>query len=120
VEVSGNTAGISQVNIFVHGSNAAIEGNETFADIVFDGIRLQGDQSRIRRNRVRSGAEAGIFLSGNNNVVLDNVAQEASVGVLKDTGSMGNIIAGNRFFNTPVQVQDRQAVDVSKLISPKR
>jgi len=120
VEVSGNSAGISQVNIFVHGSNAAIEGNETFADIVFDGIREQGDQSRIRRNRVHSGMEAGIFISGNNNIVLDNVVQEATVGVLKDTGSTGNIIAANRFFNTPVQVQDPHTNDVSKLISPKR
>lgn len=68
----------------------------------------------------RSGAEAGIFLSGNNNVVVDNLIQEATVEVLKDTGSAGNIIAANRFFNTPVLVQDPQAVDVTKLISPKR
>jgi nitrous oxidase accessory protein NosD len=120
VEISGNTAGISQVNIFAHGSNSTIESNETFADMVFDGIRVQGDQSRVRRNRVRSGAEAGIFLSGNNNVVAENLIQEASVGVLKETGSTGDIIAGNRFFNTPVLVQDPQRVDVSKLISPKR
>src|SRR5262249_17318609 len=119
-QVSNNTAGISQVNIFVDANNAAIEGNETFADIVFDGIRLEGSQSRIRNNRVRSGAEAGIFLSGNNNVVVDNVIQEAGVGVLKDTGSSGNIIANNRFFNTPVLVQDPVSPDLSKLISPKR
>src|SRR5882762_746620 len=120
VDVSGNTVGISQVNIFVHGSDSAIDDNDTFADSVFDGIRVQGDQSRVRRNRVRSGAEAGIFLSGNNNIVVDNLIQEATVGVLKDTGSAGNIIAANRFFNTPVLVQDPQPVDVTKLISPKR
>lgn len=120
VEISGNTAGISQVNIFAHGSDSTIENNETFADIVFDGIRVQGDQSRVRRNRVRSGAEAGIFLAGNNNVVTDNLVQEAGVGVLKEAGSTGNIIAANRFFNTPVLVQDPQRIDVSKLISPKR
>jgi hypothetical protein len=120
VDVSGNTAGISQVNIFVHGSDSLIDDNLTFADSVFDGIRVQGDQSRVRRNRVRSGAEAGIFLSGNNNIVTDNLIQEAAIGVLKDTGSAGNIIAANRFFNTPVLVQDPQLVDAAKLISPKR
>ncbi len=120
VKVSGNTAGIAQVNIFVHGNNAATERNETFATAVFDGIRIHGDQSRVRQNRVFNGAESGIFLSGNNNIVVDNVITEAAVGVLKDSGSSGNIIAGNRFFNTTVLVQDPQLIDVTKLISPKR
>jgi len=120
VEVSGNTAGISQVNIFVHANNAAIEHNETFATVVFDGIRLQGDQSRVRQNHVLNGAESGIFLSGNSNVVTDNSITEATIGVLKETGSSGNIIARNHFFNTPVSVQDPQFIDVARLISPKR
>ena len=120
VEVSGNTAGISQVNVFVHGNNAEIERNETFASVVFDGIRLEGDQSRVRQNHILNGAESGIFLSGNNNVVTDNVVTEAAIGILKETGSSGNIIRGNRFFNTPMQVQDPQIIDVVKLISPKR
>jgi hypothetical protein len=120
VEVSGNTAGISQVNIFVDGNLAAIEGNKTFATAVFDGIRLQGDQSQIRQNHVLNGAESGIFLSGNSNVITDNVITEAAVGILKATGSSGNIITGNHFFNTPVLVQDPQFIDMAKLISPKR
>ena len=120
VEVSGNTAGISQVNVFVNGNNAAIERNETFATVVFDGIRLQGDQSRVRQNHVLNGAESGIFLSGNSNVVTGNAITEATIGVLKETGSSGNIIAGNHFFNTPVSVQDPQFLDVARLISPKR
>ncbi len=120
VEVSGNSAGISQVNIFVDGNDAEIKSNETFASVVFDGIRLQGDQSRIRQNHVLNGAESGIFLSGNSNVVTDNVITEAAIGILKETGSSGNVIRGNRFFNTPVAVQDPQFIDVAKLISPKR
>ncbi|HTA57650.1 MAG TPA: NosD domain-containing protein [Candidatus Baltobacteraceae bacterium] len=120
VEISGNTAGISQVNIFVDGNDAEIKSNETFASVVFDGIRSEGDQSRVRQNHVFNGAESGIFLSGNNNVVTDNVVTEAAIGILKETGSSGNIIRGNRFFNTPVQVQDPQIIDVAKLISPKR
>jgi Periplasmic copper-binding protein (NosD) len=120
VDVSGNTAGISQVNIFVHGSNATIDHNETFATSVFDGIRLQGNQSRVRINQVFNGAESGVFIAGNNNVITDNTINEAAIGILKETGSSGNIIAGNHFFNTPVSVQDPQRIDVAKLISPKR
>jgi len=120
VEVSGNTAGISQVDIFIHGNNATIESNQTFATVVFDDIRVQGDQSRVRRNHVLNGAESGIFLSGNNNVVTENVITEAAIGILKETGSSGNIITGNRFFNTPVAVQDPQLINLAKLISPKR
>ena len=120
VEVSGNTAGISQVNIFFDGNNAEIKRNETFASVVFDGIRLEGNQSPVRENHVYNGAESGIFLSGNSNVVTDNVITEAAIGVLKETGSSGNIIRGNRFFNTSVLVQDPQIIDVVKLISPKR
>jgi hypothetical protein len=120
VEVSGNTAGISQVNIFVDGNDATIDRNDTFAAAVFDGIRVQGDQSRVHDNHVLNGAESGVFISGNNNVVTDNVITEATVGILKETGSSGNIIAGNRFFNTPVSFQDPQFIDVAKLVSPKR
>ncbi len=106
--------------IFIHGNNAAIDSNETFATVVFDDIRVQGDQSRVRRNHVLNGAESGIFLSGNNNVVTENVITEAAVGILKESGSSGNIIAGNRFFNTRVPVQDPQFINLAKLISPKR
>ena len=120
VEISGNTAGIGQVNIFVDGNNARIDDNRTFATNVFDGIRVEGNQSRVRQNHSVNGAESGIFVSGNNNVVTDNVITEAAIGIFKDTGSTGNVIAGNHFFNTPVLVQDPNAVDVAKLISPKR
>jgi hypothetical protein len=120
VEVSGNSAGISQVNIFVAGNTASIEHNETFATAVFDGIRVEGDQSRVRHNKIFNGAESAIFLAGNNNVVTNNTITEADIGILKDTGSTGNIISGNRFFDTPVTVKDPQRIDVAKLISPKR
>ena len=60
VDVSGNSAGICQVNVFVHGSNATIDRNETFATSVFDGVRVQGNQSSVlttirnfQRRRVR-------------------------------------------------------------------
>jgi nitrous oxidase accessory protein NosD len=120
VEVSGNKAGISQVAIFVNGNGAEVERNETFAANVFDGIRLEGNQAEIRRNRVFNGAEAGIFVMGNNNVLEDNVITEAAIGILKETGSMGNLIAMNRFFDTPIAVQDPSPAGLANKIQPQR
>jgi hypothetical protein len=120
VEVSGNRAGISQVAIFVDGNGAAVERNETFATSVFDGIRVEGNQAEVRRNRVFNGAESGIFVMGNNNVLEDNVITEAAIGILKETGSAGNVIAMNRFFDVPIAVQDPAATGLTKMIQPQR
>jgi nitrous oxidase accessory protein NosD len=120
VEISGNRAGISQVAIFVDGNGAEIERNETFATSVFDGIRVEGNQTEVRRNRVFNGAESGIFVMGNNSVLEDNVITEAAIGILKETGSMGNLIAMNRFFDTPIVVQDPSSAGLTKKIQPQR
>jgi len=120
VEVSGNRAGISQVAIFVNGNQEQIERNETFATSVFDGIRVEGNQSEVRRNRVFNGAESGIFVLGNNNLVEDNIITEAGIGVFKETGSVGNLIAMNRFFDTPIAVQDPVSSGLTNKIQPKR
>lgn len=120
VEVSGNRAGISQVAIFVNGNQAQVERNETFATSVFDGIRVEGNQAVVRRNRIFNAPESGIFVLGNNNVVEDNVITEAGIGVFKETGSMGNLIAMNRFFDTPITVQDPVSSGLTKKIQPKR
>ena len=120
VEVSRNRAGISQVAIFVNGNNASVIRNETFATLVFDGVRIEGNQARVRENRVVNGAEAGIFLLGNNHVVRDNVITEAPIGIFKDTTSMGDLIAANLFFDTPIKVQDPPSAGLAKIIQPKR
>jgi parallel beta-helix repeat protein len=120
VEVSGNRASVSQVNVFVHADDATIFENQTWGTLVFDGVRLEGSSSRIRHNNIFDGAEAGIFLSGNNNVVADNIVTEAAIGILKAAGSTGNIIAGNLIFDAPITVQDPAEAAVAKLIQPKR
>lgn len=120
VEVSRNRAGISQVAIFINGNNASVIRNETFATLVFDGVRIEGDQARVRENRVFNGAEAGIFLLGNNHVVRENVITEAPIGIFKDTTSMGDLIAQNLFFDTPIKVQDPPSAGLAKVIQPKR
>jgi hypothetical protein len=120
VEVSDNRAGISQIEIFVHGNQGLVAGNETFASSVFEGIRIEGDGNRVRHNRVFNGAESGIFVAGNNNVVEHNNITEAAVGILKETGSLGNVIRFNRVFDTLVAVQDPASLGLAGVVSPER
>ena len=119
VVVSQNRAGIGQVGVVLHGTGGSAEKNETFATSVFDGIRVEGDQNQVRGNHVFNGAEAGIFISGNNNVVEHNVITEASVGILKVAGSSGNFIQANQIFGGPVTVQDPPLPSAAK-VSPER
>ena len=120
VEITGNRAGISQVAIFVDGNDARVVNNETFSAFVFDGVRVEGNQARVRDNRVFNGAESGIFLMGNDNVVRGNTITEAPIGIFKDTSSMGDVIAMNSFFDTPVKVQDPPSAGLVKAIQPVR
>ena len=120
VEVSDNGVGISQVGIFFHANQGLVRGNETFATTVFDGIRIEGDGSRVRDNHVFNGAESGIFISGNNNLVEHNRITEATVGILKEAGSLGNLIRFNRVFDTPVAVQDPASTSLAAVVSPER
>jgi hypothetical protein len=120
VEVSDNGVGISQVGIFLHGNQGFVRGNETFATTVFDGIRIEGDASRVRDNHVFNGAESGIFISGNNNLVEHNKITEAAVGILKEAGSLGNLIRFNRVFDTPVAVRDPVSSSLAAIVSPER
>jgi nitrous oxidase accessory protein NosD len=120
VDVTRNRAGISQVDIFIDGNQGDVRHNETFAAVVFDGIRVEGNDAELRDNRVFNGAEAGIFILGNNNVVEDNMITEAPIGIFKDSSSMGNLIAKNVFFDTPILVHDPTTPSVAKLLKPKR
>jgi nitrous oxidase accessory protein NosD len=120
VQVTSNTVGINNVGIFYAGNSADIERNETFATSVFDGIHLEGNQGTVSLNQVFNSAESGIFLSGNDNTIELNVITEAAIGILKATGSTGNIIQGNQFLGTPIQVQDPAEANLAKIISPVR
>jgi parallel beta helix pectate lyase-like protein len=120
VEVRDNGVGISQVGIFLHGNQGLVRGNETFATTVFDGIRIEGDGSRVRDNHIFNGAESGIFIGGNNNLVEHNRITEAAVGILKEAGSLGNLIRFNRVFDTPVGVQDPTSPSLAAVVSPER
>ena len=120
VEVTDNDVGISQIGIFLHGNQGLVTRNQTFASSVFDGIRLEGDSNRVRHNEIFNGAQAGIFIAGNNNVVEHNKITEAAVGILKETGALGNLIRFNRVFDTPIAVQDPISLALANVVSPER
>jgi len=70
--------------------------------------------------RFSNGAESGIFIAGNNNVVEHNKITEAAVGILKETGSLGNVIRFNRVFDTLVAVQDPASPGLAGVVLPER
>ncbi|HTP69204.1 MAG TPA: right-handed parallel beta-helix repeat-containing protein [Dongiaceae bacterium] len=120
VSISGNVVAVGQVGIFVDGNSATVANNDTSADSVFDGIRLQGSDNISRANTVVNAAEAGIYLDGNNNVIRNNTITEASVGILKTTTSSGTLIQGNSIFDSIITVQDPPSINLAKLIKPVR
>ena len=120
VRVADNTAGISQVGIFVDGNNAEVRNNKVFAASVFENIRLQGNGNRAAENTVFNGGDADIYVQGNNNSVVRNSISEAPIGILEAMGSAGNQFAGNSFFNVSVTIQDPAATNLSKRVVPDR
>jgi hypothetical protein len=106
VRITGNNVGVSQVGILINGNDATLRQNQVFAANVFDGIRIEGNGNRLEKNEVATGPEAGILLEGNNNVILQNTITGAGIGIFKDTGLTGNLIAGNSVFSSLVRMQD--------------
>ena len=120
ISVKDNVAGISQAGIFIHANQASVLNNKTFATFVFDGIHIEGDAAQVKRNDLFNGAQSGIFLDGNNNVVEHNVITEAAIGILKSVSSAGNLIRFNEVFDSPVAVQDPASPKLSTLVAPLR
>jgi len=120
VHVTDNTAGISQVGIFVDGNNGEVRNNKAFAASAFENIRLQGNGNRAAENTVFNGGDADIYVQGNNNFVVSNSISEAPIGILEAQGSTGNQFTGNAFFNVSVKIQDPAANNLSKRVVPDR
>jgi parallel beta-helix repeat protein len=110
VTVQNNVVGDTQGGIYVQGGHGEIQNNTIFNTLVFDGIALVGDGNEAQRNFIANSSESGIFIQGNDNVATGNRINEAPIGVLKVSGSVGNTIVGNHFFNTPIPIQDPAAV----------
>lgn len=106
ISVLRNVAGVSQTGIAIAANNAQLQNNQVYATLVYDGIELMGNGSTAVGNSVTNSARAGIFIQGNSNNVQQNRINEAAYGVLKASGSTGNTIANNDFFNAIITVQD--------------
>jgi Periplasmic copper-binding protein (NosD) len=120
VEVSDNHVGLSQIPIYVIGNRAKIAKNEAFAVSVFDGVRLEGDAAEIVSNRIFNGAQSGIFLMGNNSLIIENTITEAPVGLFEASGSQGNLHFANHFFDTTRRVHDPVSASLAAMIQPQR
>ncbi len=78
-----------------------------------------GDANEVHANSITNSDESGIFIEGHSNTATENRINEAPIGILKTSVSVGNLINGNHFFNTPIQVKDPTSANPEKL-SPYR
>ena len=106
VSVEENVAGISQTGIAIVANHAHVARNRVFDTLIFDGIEFTGNDNDATQNSITHSDRAGVFIDGNNNVVLGNGINEAAFGVLKVAGTTGNFIRRNEFANAIVTVQD--------------
>jgi Periplasmic copper-binding protein (NosD) len=106
ITVDHNKTGVAQVGIAINGNHATVSHNQVFDSMVADGIELIGSDNDARDNRIVDSDRAAIAVDGNGNTVEQNHVDEAADGVLKVSGSTGNVIANNDYFNTVVTVQD--------------
>jgi Right handed beta helix region len=106
VSVDHNAMGVSQTGIAIVGDQGQVFDNDVFDSQIFDGLELIGNENTAERNRITHSDQAGVLIAGNDNVVRQNTINESAVGVLKVTGSVGNVIANNSYFNSPIKLQD--------------
>jgi nitrous oxidase accessory protein NosD len=106
VTVQENSVSETQGGVFVQGDHGEVEGNVIFDTLILDGVGLMGDGNEVHRNSVTDSDESGVSVVGNDNSVTENLINEAPIGVLKASGSTGDTVSRNRFFNTPVPVKD--------------
>jgi nitrous oxidase accessory protein NosD len=109
VFVANNALATNQIGVFNGGQNSTIVSNTISNSITLIGIALVGNENTAAFNFLSHADQAAVYIQGNNNGVTGNEITDASVGVLKISGSTGNTITGNRFFATLVRVQDPAA-----------
>jgi nitrous oxidase accessory protein NosD len=119
VRVEHNSVATNQVGIFVGGQNARIELNKISNSLVLVGIDLAGDNNIAGHNDVTNSGQAAILIEGNDNKVQNNDITEAPIGILKLTGTVGNTLSGNSFFDTLTPVLDPVFAHIGQ-IAPQR
>ena len=106
VRVERNSVATNQIGVYTSGGHADIEFNNISNSLVLVGIDLAGDDGLARHNDVTNSGQAAILVEGNNNKVQGNDITEATIGILKLSGTVGNGQSGNSFFDTLIPVQD--------------
>jgi len=106
VSVHHNAIGVSQTGIAIVGDQGQIFDNDVFNSQIFDGVELIGNENTAERNHITHSDQAGVLIVGNENIVRQNTINESALGVLKVSGSVGNVIANNSYFNSPIKLQD--------------
>jgi nitrous oxidase accessory protein NosD len=106
VSVHHNAIGVSQTGIAIVGDQGQIFDNDVFDSQIFDGVELIGNENTAERNHITHSDQAGVLIAGNENIVRQNTINESALGVLKVAGSVGNVIANNSYFNSPIKLKD--------------
>ncbi len=109
VTVSNNSLATNQVGIYIGGQKSRVVGNTVSNSVTLIGIAVVGNHDLVALNTLTHADQAGVYIQGNGNVVVGNDITDASVGVLKITGSTGNSIDGNTFYANLVKIQDPAA-----------
>ena len=111
VRVTGNTIGNNQFGIAAESTtgatadNTTIKNNVIFGTVDVDGIDLCSNNNVVSKNRIANSGQSGVDLdsgcgtTGNNNTVTQNGINEACAGILEESGTSGNTIVSNKFFN---------------------
>lgn len=109
LDVLNNTVTNAQAGIYFSGVNeGTIQGNDVIQTLVADGMIVDGTSNTILSNHVSDSAEAGIFVTGNGNVLRRNRINEAPIGIWNFNGTNTLPVTGvqrNTFFNVTVAVQ---------------
>jgi hypothetical protein len=112
VTVSSNIVGNTQFGIALATDTAGLDDGETvnnnkvIGTRIFDGIDVCTNSNVIRANTVINSTESAIHLdascgsTGNSNTVTNNIVGDATVGILKDSGTGGNTTTPNSFSTT--------------------
>ena len=110
--VRNNTVTNAQAGIYFSGVNeGTIQGNNVIQTLVADGMIVDGTSNTVLSNHVSDSAEAGIFVSGDGNILRRNRINEAPIGIWNFEGTNTAPVTGvqrNTFFNvaTPVLTGD--------------
>lgn len=117
VSITSNRVTSTQFGIALAGdpvsgkANAnAVSQNTVSATHIFDAIDVCGNNNTISSNTINGADESGIHLdsscsaSGNSNSVMNNSINLSCSGILQGSGTSGNTLSGNTYYNVGTQV----------------